>query len=149
MSLATQHRTPPVDPFFSVSFRESSELPLAMQPLIRPQFQTAPTSMLLSHQRHRGTEDMSTHSDAWTPQDTNCLGLPLYNPCSVLGEPQNHRMAEVGGDPWRSSGPTPWFKQGHVKPATRNYVQTAFQYLQRGSIHKLSGQVVPELSSSQ
>lgn len=93
--------------------------------------------MLLSHQWHRGTEDMPTHPDARTQQDTKCSGLPLYNPCSVLAEPQNHRMTELGRDPWKSSGPTPFFKQGHVKPAAWNYVQKAFQYLQRGSLHKL------------
>lgn len=91
-----------------------------MQPLITPQFQTAPTSTLLSHQRHRGTEDMSTHSDAWTQQDTNCLGLPLYNPCSVLGEPQNHRMVEVERDLWRSSGPNPLIQKGHPQSTAQD-----------------------------
>lgn len=58
-------------------------------------------------------------------------------------------MAEVGKDPGGQSGPAPLFKQGHVKPAAQNCVQTAFQYLQRGTLHKLSGQVVAELMSSQ
>lgn len=92
---------------------------------------------------------MSAYPDAWTQQDTKSSGLPLHNPCSGLGEPQNHRMAEVGKDPGGQSGPAPLFKQGHVKPAAQNCVQTAFQYLQRGTLHKLSGQVVAELMSSQ
>ena len=29
---------------------------------------------------------------------------------------QNPRMAEVGRDLWRSSGPTPLLKQGHLEP---------------------------------
>lgn len=35
-------------------------------------------------------------------------------------------MAEVGNDFWGSSGPMSLLKQGHLAPATKDHVQTAF-----------------------
>ena len=48
---------------------------------------------------------------------------------------QNHRKAEVGKDLWRSSGPTPLLRQGHLDPDAQDNVQTAFQYFQRWRLH--------------
>ena len=55
-------------------------------------------------------------------------------------------MAEVGRDLWKSSGPTPLLKLGHLKPVAQGHVQTAFEYLQGGRLHNLSGQTLPVLS---
>ena len=38
----------------------------------------------------------------------------------------DHRMVEVGRDLWRSSGPTPLLKHGHLEPVAQDYVQMAF-----------------------
>ena len=56
-----------------------------------------------------------------------------------------HRLVEVGRDLWRSSGPTLQLKQGHLEPAAQDSVQTAFEFLQGGRLHNLSGQLVPVL----
>ena len=58
-------------------------------------------------------------------------------------------MVEVGGDLWRSSGPTPLLQQSHLKPVVQDHVQMAFEYLQGGRLHNLSGQPVPGLSQPQ
>ena len=39
-------------------------------------------------------------------------------------------MIEVGRDLWRSSGPRPLLKQGHLETVAQDHVQTAFEYLQ-------------------
>lgn len=39
-----------------------------------------------------------------------------------LSQLQNHRLAEAGRDPWRSSGPNSLLKWGHLKPAVQDYV---------------------------
>lgn len=36
-------------------------------------------------------------------------------------------MVEVGNHIWRSSGPVPVLKQGHLKPVDQDRVQTAFE----------------------
>lgn len=43
---------------------------------------------------------------------------------------QNHRVAEVGSDLWRSSGPTSLLRQGHQEPVSQDYVQMPFWYIQ-------------------
>ena len=58
----------------------------------------------------------------------------------------NHRLVEVGQDLWTSSGPTPLLRQGHLEPVAQDRVQVAFEYLQGGRLHNLSGQPVPVLS---
>ena len=55
-------------------------------------------------------------------------------------------MVEVGRDLWRSFGPTPLLKQGHVEGVAQDCVQMAFEYLQGWRLHNLSGQPVPVLS---
>ncbi|KAK4831098.1 hypothetical protein QYF61_015296, partial [Mycteria americana] len=47
----------------------------------------------------------------------------------------NHRMVEVGRGLWRSAGPTPLLKQGHLEPVAQDHFQMAFEYLQ-GILHK-------------
>lgn len=42
---------------------------------------------------------------------------------------QNHRMVEVGRDLYRSSGPNPLLKQGHLKPVAQDHVQMIFHCL--------------------
>jgi len=42
---------------------------------------------------------------------------------------QNHRLAEVGRDLWRSSCPTAFLKQGHQEPVAWDHVQMAFEDL--------------------
>jgi len=49
-------------------------------------------------------------------------------------------MAEFGRDPWRSSGPTLLLKQDHQEPGAQDHVQMAFECLQGGRLHNLSGQ---------
>ena len=58
---------------------------------------------------------------------------------------QNHRMVEVGGDLWRSFGPTPLLKQGHQEPLAQNHVQMTFAYVQGWRLHNLPEQPVPVL----
>ena len=42
-------------------------------------------------------------------------GLPCAGPSQVSNrQHRNHWTAEVGRDLWRSSGPTPLLKQGHL-----------------------------------
>ena len=57
-------------------------------------------------------------------------------------------MGETGGDLWRSSGPTPVLKQGHLEQVAQDCIQMAFQYLQGWRLHNLSGQPVPVLGHS-
>ena len=56
-----------------------------------------------------------------------------------------HRKLEVGRDLWRSSGPTPLLKQGHLELAAQDHVQMASEYLQGWRLHPLPGQPVPVL----
>ncbi|KAK4806816.1 hypothetical protein QYF61_005612 [Mycteria americana] len=55
-------------------------------------------------------------------------------------------MVEVGRDLWRLSCTTPLLKQGYLEPVAQDHVQTAFEYLQGGRLHNLSGQPFPVLS---
>ena len=64
----------------------------------------------------------------------------------VLPTSQNHRLAEVGRDVWRSSGLTPLLKQGHLEMVAQDHAQMAFEYLQGWRLHNLTGQPVPVLS---
>ena len=41
----------------------------------------------------------------------------------------------------------PLLKQGHLGPVVQEHVQMAFEYLQGGRLHNLSGQPVPVLSN--
>ena len=47
-------------------------------------------------------------------------------------------MAEVGGDFWRSSGPTLLLKPGHLELAAQDHVQMALDCLQGWRVHHLS-----------
>lgn len=47
---------------------------------------------------------------------------------------------EVERDLWRSSCPNPLLKQGDPEPIVEEHVQMAFENLQRGRLHNLSGQ---------
>ncbi|GAB0189385.1 hypothetical protein GRJ2_001403800 [Grus japonensis] len=59
---------------------------------------------------------------------------------------ENHRMVGVGRDVWRSSSPTPLLKQDHLEHvAQRICIQVGFEYLQRRSLHNLSGHPPPVL----
>lgn len=39
----------------------------------------------------------------------------------------NHWMFEVGRDLWRSPGPTPFLKQGHLEQDAQDHIQKAFE----------------------
>jgi len=41
-------------------------------------------------------------------------------------------MVEVGGDVWRSSGPIPLLKQGHLEPLAQEHVWTAWSISKDG-----------------
>ena len=58
---------------------------------------------------------------------------------------QNHRAAGVGGDLWRSSGPTTLLNQGHLGPVAQDHIQMASEYLQGWRLHNLHGEPVPVL----
>lgn len=49
-------------------------------------------------------------------------------------------------DVWRSYCLTPLFKQDHLEQVDQNCVHRAFQYLQGGKLHILSGQLATVLS---
>lgn len=68
--------------------------------------------------------------------------------CPFFSSPklQNHRMAELERDLWRSAGPTPLVKQAHLEPVAQDHLQMAFEYLQRWRLRHISGQAVPVLS---
>lgn len=51
-------------------------------------------------------------------------------------------MVGVGRDMWRSPGPTPLFKRGHLEQVTQDQVRVAFDYLQGGRLHNISGKLV-------
>lgn len=52
---------------------------------------------------------------------------------------QNHRLAEVGNDLWKLSGPAFLLKQDHLEQVTEDCVQMAFGYFQGGRLHILHG----------
>lgn len=62
--------------------------------------------------------------------------LHLYAFLHING---GYEMAEVRRDLWRSSGPPPLLKQGHVHLVAQGHVQMAFGYLQGRRLHHLSG----------
>jgi len=62
-----------------------------------------------------------------------------WNFSDTEGLLENHRMVEVVRELWRSSGSPPLLRQGHLEQVTQAYVQMAFEYLQRGRLHNLSG----------
>uniref|UniRef100_A0A8B9PTS4 Tectonin beta-propeller repeat containing 2 n=1 Tax=Apteryx owenii TaxID=8824 RepID=A0A8B9PTS4_APTOW len=70
---------------------------------------------------------------------------PIQFCLSLNNQSQNHRIAEVGRDLWRSSSPTPLLKQGHLEHIVQDRIQACFEYLQRRRLHNLSGQPVPVL----
>lgn len=51
----------------------------------------------------------------------------------------------VGKDFWRPPGPTPLLKLGLLEQVAQDYVQAAFENLQRGRLHNLSGQFMSVL----
>jgi len=67
----------------------------------------------------------------------------------ILTRSQNHRMLGIGRDLFGSSSPTPLPKQGHLQQAAQDLVQAGLEYLQRRSLHNLSGQSVPGLRHPQ
>jgi len=58
----------------------------------------------------------------------------------------NHRLFQIGRDLWRTPGPSPLLKQGHLELLVQDHVQTAFEYLQGWRFHNFPGQLVPALS---
>ena len=52
----------------------------------------------------------------------------------------------MGRDLWRSSGPTPLLKQGHLEPVAQDHVQMVFSVSSRREIHRryLSFHVITE-----
>ena len=80
------------------------------------------------------------------PSFLPCFILPLLRCLLSCFESQNHRMVEVGRDLWRSSGPTPVLKQGHLELVAQAHGQMAFEYLQGWRLHNLPGQPVPVFS---
>ena len=52
-------------------------------------------------------------------------------------------MAEVGRELWRSSGPTPCLKQGHLALAAQARVQMAHDCLQGWRVHHSVGNLCP------
>jgi len=59
-------------------------------------------------------------------------------------------MVEGGMNFWRSCGPSSLFKHSHPEQFAQDHVfeDQAFEDLQRGKLHNLSGQPVPVLSSA-
>ena len=62
----------------------------------------------------------------------------------VYKESQNHRVVGVGRDLCGSSSPTPLPKQGLLQQAAQDVIQVGLEYLQRGRLHNIPGQPVPE-----
>jgi len=50
----------------------------------------------------------------------------------------------VGRDLCGSSSPTPLPKQGLLQQAAQDVIQVGLEYLQRGRLHNIPGQPVPE-----
>lgn len=59
-----------------------------------------------------------------------------------LSQSHSHRMAEVGRDPWRPSGPSLLLRQGHPEHFAQDHIQVDFEYLKRRRFCRLSGQPV-------
>ena len=78
---------------------------------------------------------------SWTNILLNLIQVLIYYLFS-----QNHRMAEVGRELWRSSGPIPLLEQGNLEPVAQDRVQMAFELLQERRLYNLSGQPVVVLS---
>lgn len=60
-------------------------------------------------------------------------------------------MAEIGRDLWRSSGPTPLLKQGHIQLVAQDHTQTGFEYTQEEytqRLHNLPRKAASAQSSS-
>lgn len=57
----------------------------------------------------------------------------------VIQFSQNHRVAEAGRDPQRSSGSSTLLKQGHLEPVRQELVQVYFDCLQGCKLHSLPG----------
>lgn len=47
-------------------------------------------------------------------------------------ESWNHKVAEVGSDVWRSSGPSSLLKKVHTEPVVEDHIHMAFDCLQGG-----------------
>jgi len=57
----------------------------------------------------------------------------------TITQSHNHRMLGVGRDLCGSSSSTALPKQGHLQQAAQDLVQTGLEYLQRRTLHYLSG----------
>uniref|UniRef100_A0A8B9Q2H3 D-aminoacyl-tRNA deacylase 1 n=2 Tax=Apteryx owenii TaxID=8824 RepID=A0A8B9Q2H3_APTOW len=78
-------------------------------------------------------------------QNDGPVTIELESPAATVDPKQNHRIAEVGRDLWRSSSSTPLLKQRHLEHIAQDHVQVAFENLQRRRLRNLSGQPVPML----
>jgi len=58
-------------------------------------------------------------------------------------------MVEVGRDLWSSSGPCPWFRQGHLELVGQDRVQTALNTAKDGDFTTLLGNCASAQSSLQ
>ena len=70
--------------------------------------------------------------------------MPIYAPVflhsyAFLHINDGDDRVEVKRDLWRSSGPPPLLKQGHLQQAAQDHVQMAFGYLQGHRLHYLVG----------
>jgi len=57
-------------------------------------------------------------------------------------------MPEVRRDLWKSSGPIPLLKQGHLERVAQDHVKTSSEYLQGWRLPKLPGKPIPVLGHS-
>lgn len=65
----------------------------------------------------------------------------MYRSLLTLRESShNNRIAEVGRDLWKQSGPN------HLQRVAQNHLQTVFKFLQGWGLHDLSVQPAPVLS---
>lgn len=71
----------------------------------------------------------------------------MYRSLLTLRESShNNRIAEVGRDLWKQSGPNHLLKQNHLQQVAQNHLQMVFKFLQGWGFHDLSGQPAPVLS---
>jgi len=55
--------------------------------------------------------------------------------CRLWALSQNHKIVEVGRDLWRSPGPNPLLKQGHLELVAQDHIHTASEHLQAERLH--------------
>lgn len=54
---------------------------------------------------------------------------------------QNHRIVRIGNDLWRSCSSIFLLKQGHLEQFTQEFIQGSLEWIQRGKLHTLPGQL--------